>query len=106
MKDETDLDVEKRVQVESVGHLDRGEAWIIRLTSWFSYETARRAVCVCVCDLLPRSPAPLLPADWATIISAQITGEPSVLLASLLLHTEGARGILLEHVRSCHSFSL
>ena len=26
MKDETDLDVEKRVQVESVGHLDRGEA--------------------------------------------------------------------------------
>lgn len=48
MKDETDLDVEKRVQVESVGHLDRGEAWIIRLTSWFSYETARRAVCVCV----------------------------------------------------------
>ena len=48
MKDKTDLDVEKRVQVESVGHLDRGEAWIIRLTSWFSYETARRAVCVCV----------------------------------------------------------
>ena len=111
MKDETDLDIEKRVQVENVGHLDRGEEWIIRLTSWFRYETACRGVCVCVCvcvgvyNLLARSPAPLLPPDLATIISAQITREPSVLLPSLLLLTEGARRILLEHVRPRHSFT-
>ena len=67
-------------------------------------------VCVCVCvgvyNLSARSPAPLLPPDWVTIVSAQITREPSVLLASLLLLTEGARRMLLEHVRPRHSFSL
>ena len=61
---------------------------------------------VCVCVTFYHTLQLHCSPDWATIISAQITGEPSVLLASLLLHTEGARGILLEQVRSCHSFSL
>ena len=30
--DGTGLDIEKRVQVENVGHLHRGEEWIVTLT--------------------------------------------------------------------------
>ena len=66
-----------------MGHLNRGEVWIIRLTSWFSYETACR--CVCVCDLLPHSPAPLLPRlghhhlcpdNWGAVCSPGFTLAP------------------------------